>query len=188
MSTYKNKEIQTLFNVSSDTVRVWSEEFSAYLSPLATPGTGKHRVFNDDDLKVFALVSEMRGQNLSYEEIHASLQNGERGDLPQIAGERALEYSSDLQLSIAQDRISKLQNLLESAEQRSQRLHDENIRLETSENYMKKRVEEISSELQDEREKYQKQISDLQREIGKLEARLEIEQEKNEESEDDPTK
>ena len=130
MATYKNKEIQSLFNISADTVRVWSEEFSTYLSPLATPGTGKHRVFTDEDLQVFALISDLRSHDMSYEEIHAALQSGQRGDLPVVERERANEYSAELQLTVAQDKVRQLITQLEATEQRAQALHDENIRLQ----------------------------------------------------------
>lgn len=182
MGTYRNKEIQSLFNISSDTVRIWADEFTEYLSPLATPGTGKHRVFNDDDLRVFALVSDMRASSFSYDEIHVSLKNGNLGELPEIAQDRALEYSAELQLTVAQDAISKLRLKLEEVETEARKLHDENIRLQTSEEAARSRVGELTEELSKEREKNQTKISELERQIGKLEGILEFLQKQKDES------
>jgi DNA-binding transcriptional MerR regulator len=179
MPNYKNQDIQALFNIAADTVRVWSDEFSKYLSPLATPESGKHRVYNDEDLKVFALVSEMRDKKMGYEEIHAALQNGQRGDVPEIASTRAIEYRAEQQLQLAQHTIAELREQLSLAEARQQNLHDENIKLQADADNARSRIDELTAE----RNEYQDEIKQLQREIGRLEAHLEIEKERNKKDE-----
>lgn len=173
MGTYKNKDMQVLFNISPDTVRVWSEEFHQYLSPMATPGTGKHRTFNDEDLRVFALIAQQRDQGFDYESIHAALRVGARGELPDVTDERALTQHAELQLTLARDMVVRLESQLRETEERAKVLHDENIRLQTSEKHARDLVEQVAKE----RDAAQSEIQRLQRELGKLEAKLEILQE-----------
>jgi DNA-binding transcriptional MerR regulator len=79
---YSTGEVAARFEVSLETVRTWSREFARHLSPKATPKPNRHRAFNRDDLTVFALVSELRTQGMRFEDIHANLDSGQRGTLP----------------------------------------------------------------------------------------------------------
>lgn len=76
--------IQTasLFKIARETVRKYSIEFAAYLSPQANPGDNRTRVYHESDMEVFALIVEMKGQGKLYSDIHAALMNGQRGSLP----------------------------------------------------------------------------------------------------------
>ncbi|MBA3531440.1 MAG: MerR family transcriptional regulator [Ardenticatenales bacterium] len=69
-------------NISPQTVRTWTEEFAAFLSPSAVPPRGQPRHFTADDVRVIALIARMRQRLAGYEEIHEALAAGERAELP----------------------------------------------------------------------------------------------------------
>lgn len=75
-------QLAARFSVSPQTVRTWCAEFSAYLSPLATPAAGNARMFSPEDLAVLALVAGMRQQRFKYEAIHQALAAGDRAEAP----------------------------------------------------------------------------------------------------------
>lgn len=85
MTTYSTAQIARLFNVARETIRKWSVEFDHALSPNATPGQGRARQFSDEDIAVFALVSEMKARGKIYDDIHLALRAGQRGDIPAAA-------------------------------------------------------------------------------------------------------
>jgi len=157
---------QELFGVkSSQTIRNWANEFSKYLSPNANPSEGTKRFFTFEDMEIFALISEMSGQGRPFEEIHASLAIGSRGELPE-------DNLADIKAIVAQQsaiRLSQLRNTIAELEAQVEPLKEENIRLKTQ----LEGVGKIESELKEAREA----INKLNREIGKLEARIEIERE-----------
>jgi len=77
------------------------------------------RQFTEDDLRVFSLVSEMKGQGKIYAEIKASLGAGQRGELPDsihaiVPGERN-------RLAELQTRVEQLQMALSDAIESQQR-------------------------------------------------------------------
>ena len=63
-------------------IKNWAKEYARHLSVMATPSKGRTRQFNDDDIRVFALVAEMKSSRLSPEEIHAALDTGQRSEPP----------------------------------------------------------------------------------------------------------
>jgi DNA-binding transcriptional MerR regulator len=165
---------QELFGVkSSQTIRNWANEFREYLSPSANPSEGTKRFFTYEDMEVFALVSEMSQQGKPFEEIHLSLANGSRGDLPE-------DNAADVKAIIAQQgaiRLSQLRNQIAELEAQVDPLKEENIRLKTQ----LENTQKTEAELKEARNT----INTLNREIGRLEARLEIEQERKEAKSDD---
>ena len=100
--------IQTaeLFNVARETIRKWAIEFESYLSATARPPSGGVRRFTLEDIEVFALVSEMKGEGKVYEAIHAALQNGQRGIVPELP--TSIVKSNDQSLAL-QVRITALE-------------------------------------------------------------------------------
>jgi DNA-binding transcriptional MerR regulator len=78
----KTKDVCDKFAVSRETVRGWSQQFQAYLSPGANPEKGSQRVYSDDDLSVFALIATMRNEGASADTIAAALASGQRGIAP----------------------------------------------------------------------------------------------------------
>lgn len=148
---YTTQHIQALFNVSHQTVKNWVAEFATYLSPSATPESGRARQFTEEDLRVLALVSEMKTRSATYEDIHAALQTGQRGTLPDsfttalaptpsivsaLADMREQmtllnETIQNLQLSISRKdgQIDLLKEQLKEAQTEVSRLQRENARL-----------------------------------------------------------
>jgi len=173
---YSTRHVCTLFQVSSETVRTWAEEFKDYLSVHANPGTGRHRQFTEEDMTVLSLVSQMKRDNMTFADVHVSLKSGQRGNSPVlpasevqalVVGEREAQLSSQIQ---------KLQEIIVQLEQERDTLlpiREENIRLkarlEMGEESAHKRIQELVTQL----EKAQEEIKQLNREIGKLEARME---------------
>jgi len=91
---YKNENAQVMFQVTEQTVRNWSAEFVKYLSPTANPEKGATRLFTRDDMMVFSLIAEMRGQGKKYDAIGVALENGQRGGLSDLSDDALVELSS----------------------------------------------------------------------------------------------
>ena len=172
---YATRHVCTLFNVSPETVRTWAEEFAEYLSRSANPGGGRHRQFTEDDMRVLALVSEMKRDNMMYADIHATLKTGQRGAPPPLPASevQALVVSERETQILAQ--VQKLQERIAELQQERDTLlpyKDENIRLkerlEVTEMTTQRRITELASQL----EKAQEEIKKLNREIGRLESQL----------------
>jgi len=81
---YTTTHIQNLFGVSYETVRTYTREFKAYMSPTATPPQGEHRKYTYDDLKVFAQIVSMKSERKVYADIHVALAAGERAEIPEF--------------------------------------------------------------------------------------------------------
>jgi DNA-binding transcriptional MerR regulator len=175
MGSYRNKDVQTLFNISPDTVRVWSEEFGEYLSPLAKPGTGKHRIFNDDDLSVFALVAEVKSKGLTYNEAHASLKSGQRGDIPEMIEERGIELRANLQLQLLQQQNQQLELERNEAVRLVKELQSDVANLQGQ----LERADQNSERTRTELEQARSRIEELVRQITRLEIKMEMLQEQN---------
>lgn len=166
MSDYKSADIQRLFDVSSETVRRWSQEFEEYLSPNASPGKGRARQFTLEDLKVFALVAEIKNDGGTYDDAHLALKSGQKGDVDELLQERSLDIHTSVELDLMQQRFQLLQIAHDEAVERAGQLENELIRLKTE----LKQMDEVKEELKSS----QDIINKLNREIGRLEAHLEI--------------
>lgn len=166
----------TLFRVSRETIRGWSNEFGDYLSRDATPGEGRTRQFNDDDVRVFALVAEMKEAKMQYADIHAALQNGQRADPPANATALVSNYD-ERRLAGLEKQIGDLRSqLVDIRKERDSAL----AKIEA----YKEVAEERKAETERLRLDTQHTIGELQREIGKLTALLEMEREKNKDEEE----
>lgn len=130
---YTSKDICDYFAITRETVRLWSVTFADYLSPGATPAKGQQRNYNDDDLAVFALVSEMRAAGDNTDNILATLASGQRGDVPtgparKLAG--PVELRSELarvenRLQVVQADLLRAEGKIELLEAQNQALQDE---------------------------------------------------------------
>lgn len=87
-------KLATQFGTSKNTIRVWTAEFSEYLSPTAQPPKGQPRRYTDDDLRVLALVAYMRSDAVPYDDIRSALASGQRAE-PFDQGETDDETGSD---------------------------------------------------------------------------------------------
>jgi len=92
---FKNENVQIMFSVSPQTARNWADEFQKYLSPTANPESGATRLFTREDMTVFSLIAEMRGQGKQYDAIGGALENGKRGGLPDLPDEALIYLSSN---------------------------------------------------------------------------------------------
>jgi DNA-binding transcriptional MerR regulator len=176
---YFTRHICQLFNVTPPTVRSWTEEFGAYLSEGARTSAGRHRLFTDEDLRVFSFVSQMRRNNeATFVEIETLLKAGQRGELPlfintQKEEPETIEKESQLVLQ-----LQYLQQVITGLEQERAALlpmRDEVTRLQAlkaaDEKLMEakdKRIAELAAELK----AAQDEIRKLDREMGRLESRI----------------
>ncbi len=151
------KQAAELFNVTEITIRRWIEEFSetGKLSPAATPQQGRRRVLTDSDMEVIALVAEMKGQGKTFEDIHAALKAGQRGELPQSYSSELSTTSANTELLFAVQRIQKLE--LELEEERAQRREAEieRGRAEGRLDIMRENLDRAYKELEELRKKLQ---------------------------------
>jgi DNA-binding transcriptional MerR regulator len=178
---YNTGHVATIFNVTTETVRNWTVGFSEYLSPTALPGRNKKRTYTFDDMKVLSLVAELKSQGMTNADIHAALQNGQRGVPPAlepdevqaiVSGDR--ENRLSLEIERMQQALVQSQEALKKAQQdlaRLRKVEDENIRLQTQleisriqEEKLETRVKELEAKLED-------RVKELSQQIGREYAR-----------------
>lgn len=181
MSEYKSRDVQRLFNKSNETVRLWSERFSQYLSPTAQPGQGRRRLFTSADLEVFAYIAEEKDKGKVYDDIDISLANGSRGSIPDTLTERSLVLESTLQLEAISRQLSVIQAERDEALANNRELHDEKIRLQTRLEEASARQSMIEAQAQKQAQqqageltKVRAEMRELLLEIGTLRAKLEM--------------
>jgi len=161
---YKSGDVQSIFNVSSETVRRWSDEFGAYLSDGANPGSGRVRMFSTSDLRVFALVSEVKNSGGTYEDVHARLQGGERGTVDIPMGQARDDLSKSAQLAMLSEQLTTITRERDEALVRMRDLEKQVIQLETKLEERAKDDAEVSS--------LRKRIEDLVAEVAVLKYQL----------------
>ncbi len=170
MSEYRSGDLAEIFGVSRESVRRYTIEFQDFLSADATPtAEGKHRVYNDDDLRVFALVTRMKSLNQSDEDIKATLSAGERDDLPSLLTQGST-LNPSLQLTIARQEIDNLQSKLEFAVDEAQKWRDEA-------NQLRGRIEQLQKQLDEQQsgqQTGQADVIELHKEIARLTVLLEM--------------
>jgi DNA-binding transcriptional MerR regulator len=178
--SFTSKEIAHIFGYTEQTVRKWADEFSEYLSGDASPGSGKHRDFQVEDLPVLSFVAEQKNKHATYEEIHASLKAGARGDMPEISEDHLRflaasesEKQATLEVVTLQRHISDLQTRLNRAEiiaTKVEQVTQDNIRLQTrlemTEEAAQSKEEEIT-DLKAELKESQRRIEELNRQLGR---------------------
>lgn len=147
---YTTNHMANILDVSRETIRAWSYEFVDYLSEEAKPGEGQRRHYNDDDVRVLALVAQLKQRRQPYAEIHVALAAGERADPPE--GASALTSDTDKKKIIS--------------------LEQEIVQLQEQVQGMQRDVAQADL-LREQLEEARAEISRLNREIGKLEGRLE---------------
>jgi len=150
--SYSTRHVAELFGVSRETVRSWSLEFEEFLSAGASPGEGRRRVFNEDDLRVFALIREQKKAGMLFEDIHIALQNGLLGDIP-TGSDLAISKGGQEKMRALSKRVHELEAELRRVQQ------DRSVQVA--------QVTLLQSQLSDAQQK----IDRLNREIGRLEVR-----------------
>lgn len=147
---YSLDQIASLFDTSRENARRWCLEFSKYLSEDANPPTPRKRLLNDDDLAVFSLIAEMKGQGRVFADIHEALAEGKRGVVP--ANPSAVVPADKTKLAKLQADVSRLTEALQVTMDENKELRGENKSLTTQ-------LETIRREL-----------SEAYKQIGRLEA------------------
>ncbi len=166
---FSSTQAAAVFHVSNETIRNWAEEFSRYLSFMANPGKGRTRSFSEEDMQVLSLISEMKGQGSTFEEIHISLGRGQRGDTPalQVDEVKALingEQERRLTLEIEYLKRSLQDTMARAAE--AEVLKTKYVQIQTELDIIKRmdnaRIEELNEELNRARQR----IEELSEKIG----------------------
>lgn len=173
---YRSSHVAKIFDISHETVRVWAEQFGDYLSPTARPGRNKQRLFTREDMAILALVAERKKQAVSFAEIHASLQNGQRGQAPAIEPEEAhrlvssnVETQMALQLERMQHELVQAHEALTTARKellQLQTVRDENIKLSVQLQSSEHHYQEVQQKNEQRITELMKRIEDLSREAG----------------------
>jgi DNA-binding transcriptional MerR regulator len=166
---------------------------------MANPGANRHRLFSEEDLEVFSLVSEFKNQGKTYTDIHFALKTGQRGDPPTLLPDevQAIMVSDQekrlaLEVDYLQRALVRTQNELDEARKQIAALHEsekENIRLKEAmshsqqrldlqDTYAQQRIRELEKQLQESKEwigKLTEQRANLEREVGQAYAKGVIE-------------
>jgi len=168
---YSAKQLSTIYQITPETIRVWSNTYQDFLSHNATQSTRK-RTYTVEDTTVIALVAEQRKQGQSFDEIRIALNNNQRGNPPSLEPEEIKELTVeniDRQLALEVERlnfvISGLQEKLTEAQATAQRVHKvelENAKLVTE----NKQVKQIKTELKEVRLQAEEKNEQLTRELG----------------------
>jgi DNA-binding transcriptional MerR regulator len=166
-------EVAAYYKKTEPTIRAWANEFADHLSPTANPGKGKGRSFTLDDLMVFSLVSEMKDRNHTFEDIHAALKSGQRGDPPSLSENdlRVLkategEKRAAFEIQALQQHMVDLQQRLNKAEQQAAEAAALKEELASSQTRINM-LTETKDDLQQRLDKAQQQIGELNRQLGR---------------------
>lgn len=175
---YRSQHVATIYGITIETVNVWAREFSEYLSPTAHPGQRKARLFTRDDMAVIDLIASLRKQQMSYEDIHATLASGQRGDPPEVEPEQVQAIVStehETRLALDNERLKMAlvdaQQALKKAESelsRLRELEDKSIRLEAQIEAERASKKELLEQQETQRQELQSQIADLHQQIKEL--------------------
>lgn len=170
---YTTKHAQKLFEVKSDqTIRNWIKEFEEFFSVEATPGKGVDLQLTEEDMCVLDLISSMRSDRRSSDEIHATLKSGERGKPPEYTPEELDllvkgDYEKHLSIQVNELNLKIEQLKRENSELKTsiQPIHDRNIELEAGRVVLEKQIQELKEQLEHERERSER-IVDQERQRG----------------------
>lgn len=158
---YQSRHVQSIFDISTETVRQWSMTFEKYLSSNANPGRNRQRSYNDDDMKVFATVSRMKDEGKLFDDIALHLATGQRDDMPVNIEPSMVEIASSPEgLAL----FNVVQGLVERVAKLEARDKDD---------------------MQTEIERLRSSERDLLKTVGRLEARIDMLKEQQQDDEGD---
>lgn len=150
---YTIDQFANLFTISREAARKWALEFAEYLSDSASLAEGgRKRLFDEDDLAVFALVAEMKNDGKVFADVHKALKAGRRGIAP--ASPDAIIPTDKTPLAKARSEINRLMEVVQQMEADN--------REQAGQNKL----------LREQLESAQAEIRSLNREIGRLESRI----------------
>lgn len=161
-----------LFDVTPQTIRRWTDEFSDYLSTGANPDNGSTRVFSESDMSVLALIATVKNTGGTYDDAHARLRTGERGIVPDEPLSKEQQEMAISQVIIQnqqlQTQVNDLQEQLEAQEGQLREARDEISRLKGIIEEKEKSYGDSGQELGDAR----KRIEELLMKVAVLEYQL----------------
>jgi DNA-binding transcriptional MerR regulator len=173
---YSTPEIAAFYRRTDQTIRAWAEEFVRYLSPTANPGKGRGRSFTLEDMQVLSLVAEMKDRGATYEDIHAALQAGQRGDSPSLSDSDMKllkategEKRAAIEIQALQQHIVDLKERLNRAELKAaeaDEMRQELVRSETKREMLQSQLDISTGQIAALQEEVRKLSSELSREIG----------------------
>lgn len=169
MSKYKSEDIRNYFNISHETVRRYAMDFAEFLSEGANPEKGQHRVYDESDLRVFAVIVSMKNSNHTDDDIKATLNSGAEGDLSSFMNDDSVTLSPHVQTKLFQQQLNNLQSQLESAVEEAQMWRDKAKKLEGQ-------IEQLQKQLDG-----QADVIELHKEIARLSLMLEMAKGKSDE-------
>ncbi len=162
---YTSKHVSLIYNVSTETIRNWAEEFERYLSPTANPGKGRHRNFTAEDMGVLSLIAQMKNDGSTFEDIHASLNAGSRGEPPTLkaAEIQAMVVSEqEKRLTLEVEYLQRILADLSEKAKDAEIIKEENIKLKAEVEHKNERMQELLAELKEARG----QVQELSKQVG----------------------
>jgi len=162
---YSSSQVAAIYGITTQSVNRWAREFEEYLSEAAKPGGSKTRQFDKQDMEIFSLVSEMQKKHLTYEDIHASLKTGARGDAPLVDPDEIqaiVSAGGETRLALENER---LKTMLIDAQDALKKARTDIVRLRETEDEVVRLKERVAN-----KESSEKQLRD---EITSLQARVE---------------
>lgn len=98
---YTTTQLAARFQITDQSVKRYSGEFRAFLSPTANPEKGNTRLFTDDDLKVYDVIVRMsKVEHKTFEQIHMALLAGERGEAIDIDATALIPADNPIHLQL----------------------------------------------------------------------------------------
>lgn len=162
MTKYKSEDIRNYFNISHETVRRYAMDFVEFLSEGANPEKGQHRVYDESDLRVFAVIVSMKNSNHTDDDIKATLKAGAEGDLSEFIQDESVTLSPHVQTKLFQQQLSNMQTQLDAAVSDAQMWRDKAKTLEGQIAQLQKQLEG------------QADVIELHKEIARLTLMLEM--------------
>jgi DNA-binding transcriptional MerR regulator len=173
---YTSRHAVILYKVTAETIRSWTQEFEHYLSATANPGKGRHRIFTEQDMQVFAYIHERKQQGAVFEQIHAELANGNRGNIPALPPEEVQALVSDQQEKRLALQVENLQFALSRVTQQrddaltrvaeADALKEKYIQIQTELDVVKRVDSAQIDKLNEELARARQQIVELSQQIG----------------------
>nr|WP_281719792.1 MerR family transcriptional regulator [Nitrosomonas nitrosa] len=164
---YTSTQAAKIYGVSLQTINYWAGQFKEYLSPTANPGGRRKRRLSIEDMRVLSLISSMKNEGSTFEDIHATLKTGQRGQAPAVDPNQVqaiVANETEVHLALRNERLQQM--LVEAHDklaQAQEQLKDmDKLRLKTA------RLEAQLDSQAKERERLENQVQALTEEIKSL--------------------
>lgn len=120
------RHLSDLLNISASTVKKYSGIYGKFLSDGARPNDGAHRLFDTEDVRIFAYIVQQVKLGERHDNIIMSIANGARADVPAQYGDYSLTMDKGEQIMMLQNRIMQLEaRVLELETERDARIRAE---------------------------------------------------------------